>query len=53
MHLLTKSEQEAFLQVKPTNAVLVQGLRTKHEVGLRHFGEQQSTDLGIYATNKL
>lgn len=53
MHLLTKSEQEAFLQVKLSSAVLVQGLCTKHDVGFGHFGEQQSTDLGIYATSEL
>lgn len=53
MHLLTKPEQEAFLQVNILNAVLPQGLCPKHDVGFGHFGEQQSTGCGIYATSEL
>lgn len=53
MHLLTKSEQEAFLQVKLASAVLLQGFYTKHDIGFRHFGEWQSTSLNIYATTEL
>lgn len=53
MHLLTKSEQEAFLQVKSLNAVLPQGLCPKHDVGFGHFGRQESTGCDSYATSEL
>lgn len=53
MHLLTKPEREAFLQVKSLNAVLPQGLCLKHDGGLGHFGEQQGTSRDIYATSEL
>lgn len=48
-----KSEQEAFLQVKLSSAMLIQGLRTKCDAGFGHSGEQQSTDLDIYVTSEL
>lgn len=53
MHLLTKPEQEAFLQVKSLNAVLPQGLCPNHNGGFGHFGKQQGTSHDIYATSEL
>lgn len=52
MHLLTKTEQEAFLQVKSLNAVLPQGLCQKHDAGFGHFGKRQGTGCDIYATSE-
>lgn len=53
MHLLTEPEQEAFLQVKSLNAVLPQGLCSKHDVEFGHCGKWQSTSCDIYATSEL